>query len=529
MTGVAFSWPRFLLTLKKTIYLWVPLILFIILVINALGLFLPKKYESTAQVRIYAPLYSDMMGTADGVLTIKDRLVTIREEMTSFKFLSAIAHKVNIDAGIAPGSLEHEELIQRMTRSISLHLKGQDLFTISYRDSTPELAYKVTLEIVTQYLINSNHYYERRTSDRITFIAEQLKDATVRLDKAQEGTLAYKNEHINEIPEAQNANQRRMEQLRTEHLGVRQQLSALKETLILAKTKLVEIEPEIIAEIIESENDGRLLGLKNQKQQLELALDMKLKVFTENHWEVEPLQSQLTLLDEQIALAEDKKEQTITRTPNPAYQSLEDTITRTELDIQRYQTRSQRLQADITTLEKYNARIPQSKLDLSQLESEQRFAENRVDTLRTQLEDAKLAGHLEQQGQGPSFDQMDPPRRPTAASSPNRKKIAAASVVVGFGAGGALILLLTLLDTAVRTMKEARQILQMPVLGVVQQIVTPTEQRRLRRRKILRICVASTGLVTLAIVLTLSLTVYHQPLMEGVQTLRNLINERLSP
>jgi hypothetical protein len=134
------------------------------------------------------------------------------------------------------------------------------------------------------------------------------------------------------------------------------------------------------------------------------------------------------------------------------------------------------------------------------------------------LQQAKVAGQLEQTGQGPSFEIFDRPQEPEEPVFPNPKRVALASVALGGAAGAALIYLLAVLDTVVRDVSEARLILRMPVLGVMQSIVTAAQARARHRRRVRRIVGWGGGLTLVLIALAVGAMKYHEPLARKMET-----------
>lgn len=79
-------------------------------------------------------------------------------------------------------------------------------------------------------------------------------------------------------------------------------------------------------------------------------------------------------------------------------------------------------------------------------------------------------------------------------------KFAAAGVAGGGCVGAAIILLLTLFDSTVRSVDEARLVLQMPVLGIFQRVTSPTQLRLQRRRRIYQAVGATSVLLLLVVI-----------------------------
>jgi len=169
--------------------------------------------------------------------------------------------------------------------------------------------------------------------------------------------------------------------------------------------------------------------------------------------------------------------------------------------------------------------IPQHQAELDPLQNALDHAKERVEFLEKRLDEAKTTGAIELKGLGPSLTVMDPPRTPQVPVSPNRGKIAALSVVLGLGMGAALIYLLTLFDSALRSVEEARRMLQMPVLGVMQRIVTATEEMRLRRRHRRRVFGLSATLMVMAVLIVISFTFYREPIQHSIESVQKYINQ----
>ena len=122
-------------------------------------------------------------------------------------------------------------------------------------------------------------------------------------------------------------------------------------------------------------------------------------------------------------------------------------------------------------------------MKLERLEQAQSASFARVMMYNKRLSEAKVTSQQDRKGQGPTFEIIDRPRLPIRPYSPSMKKIIAIGFVLSAGAVGALVCLLTFMDTAVRTIDEARRLIRMPLLGVMQRIITAQEALRLRRRR----------------------------------------------
>lgn len=517
-----FSWARALFIANRYKWWLACLALVIIVTTNLAGLMLPVKYKSTVKVKIYEPRE---YRRGDRGPTVHDRLITIREEVSSDPFVADVAGRLNLDAGIKPHTPEYYQLLDRIKKHIELWTKGSDLISFSYVSTDPKRAQQVVTTVVNKYLAETNRIFENAQQQKISFLEQELERAERNLGQAQQQVVNYMNEHPNEIPEAQGANIKRLEEARSGLIRDTQQINTLRQNLILARQKLTETPKTI--EQVTTEQNNQHEQLQARKRDLAMQLQMLLEDFTEEHWKVKEVRSQLKLVEDQLAESKMSERQTVTETLNPNHQALEDRITQMELELDRLRTRVQERRGNISQLEVYIANIPERRLELEKLQDQRRFAAQRVDRLRQDLYQARQISNEMDLGQGPTFEIISSARDDSPPVSPNRTMIFAASLALAAGVVAALVFLLALLDTAVRSVAEARQVLQMPVLGCVQRIITPSEQRRLRRRRLRRALGLGTGLTALLVAAAFVWMFYSEPLLNGLESVRAVISQQL--
>jgi polysaccharide chain length determinant protein (PEP-CTERM system associated) len=512
---------RLLLKAKTTKRWWVTLAVFIIVAVNVAGLFRPPRYQASALVLIRQPPIADQR--VRDTFRLTDMLDTIRQRVTSFSFLSEIARKLNLDAGIPPDSNEYEQLIERMRKAITLNVEPE-FFQLQYAGYTPREAYNVADAIVKLFITQSGEYYNDKAKKNVGFLDAQLRQARLEMDDAQKKIRAYKDAHIKEIPEAQAEHMSRLAKRRDEYQTSRQDLEAIRSALTLAQQSLKQIPKDLTTEVTQTDG-SELRQLRSSAGALRMKIELLIQVngYTEEHWEVKTARKQLALIEDQLASATQSVAKEITFQSNPRYADLQTRITEYQLKIGELQKRQVEQEADIKELEKYLTAIPKHQDELQTLERNYTIAAGQVESYLNQLDQARKASELEAQGMGPSFEIKDPPRVPVMPFSPNRSKIAAVSVVLGLGGAFGLIFLLALLDQSLRSIEEARQVLRMPMLGVVQRIVTPAQIARLRRRRRRRLLGLGAVVVLLIGVGALGYFRYREDLLLGAGNLRDFL------
>lgn len=520
----ALSLSRFLLMLRTTKRWWIPLFVVTAVAINVAGLFQKKKYEAQALVSIYEPAQNSANPVA-GVATIDDRMKIIGNEITSPAFLRTIAAKENLDVGIAPDTQQYQWLLAYMADSISLHIKEQSYFTIAYKSNSPEKAQRVTRAIVDLFMKNSDDYFNGKTKMQVTALEAQLKDANAQLQAAQDDLIKYQHEHFNETPQAMESHLKSLSELTLKKQMDAIELQNTQEKLTLAHKRLDHMDPNVATHAVGPEAVSPLQKAIDQRRELEMKLNLTLKDFTPLHPQVVELQSQIAELDKQIAEGPGTATKAAGTVPNRDYADLQNQIAQYELDLKRINSNVDQETSHILTLNTYLSEFPKFKVPLDELENKRRFKEERVIQTMKDLSEARSRYEFERKGLGPSFTISQYPELPMIPVSPNRKKIAVAGVGLGFIAAMGLVLLCALLDNVVRSVDEARAMMQMPILGVVQRIVTPAEELLLRRRRRRRILAASMATTVLFAVVLVGLLFYRDPIQHSLETVQKIVDQ----
>lgn len=530
MASPSFNVGRFLLMLKTMKRWWVAVLLLVIVGGNVGGLLLPSKYEAQAFVAIHEPKIETISQLSNQVLNVEDRLKNIREELTSPDFLKVIAARENLDAGIQPDTPQYQKLLQNMAAAITLTVKEQAHFAISYLASSPEQAQHVTRAIVDQFIKVSDDYYNSKATSLVSLVDDQLKDAKAQLKVSQEAVSKYENEHYNEIPSALERHVKRLSELGTQKQADIIGLQVVQEKLDLANKMLETMDPN--ATVVRGP-DGQASSVEKliqEKQALEVKANLLLKDFTPAHPQVVDVRAQIAELDRLILETQKTKDNAPalpksdrTAIPNKEYAQLHSQISAYQIEETRLKGKVDEDTRQIGEIERYVNNIPQYKTPLDQLENDRRLKEDQVNQLTRKVSEARMTIAIEQRGMGPSFEIQQYPLLPQIATWPNRQKIFILSVGMALIATLGLLYLMTVFDSAVRSVDEARDILKMPILGMVQRIITPAEElmmRQRRRRQFLSVGMAMTIII---VVLVVGLTLYRDSLEHSLETMRNYI------
>ncbi|MFH0731651.1 MAG: GNVR domain-containing protein [Candidatus Omnitrophota bacterium] len=124
------------------------------------------------------------------------------------------------------------------------------------------------------------------------------------------------------------------------------------------------------------------------------------------------------------------------------------------------------------------------------------------DTLLQRLETAKITQRLESSKEGTKYTILDPARLPLKPVKPNKPLVLFMSIFLGICAGAGMVFIAELLDHSFLGIDQAKQTLDLPILGAIPKIITVADlnAQRMRRMKITGLSII-TGVVLLVVII----------------------------
>lgn len=116
--------------------------------------------------------------------------------------------------------------------------------------------------------------------------------------------------------------------------------------------------------------------------------------------------------------------------------------------------------------------VPLQEQQLAKLQRDYSVNESIYQRLLQRLETAKISQTLEESDNGTNFKILEPARLPLEPVKPNKPLMIIGGLIVGIGLGAVLIYLIEMSNTSIRTMDEARNLLELPVFAAISTIRT---------------------------------------------------------
>jgi uncharacterized protein involved in exopolysaccharide biosynthesis len=507
----------------------------------------PPTYRSTGTILIeQQELPEDLV--ASTITTYADqRIQVISQRVMTTDNLLRLINQFNLYPKLRARQ-PRESLLARMRKDIRFSMISADVmdprqgratkadiaFSVSYDSPSPDLAARVANQLVSLYLDENLRNRQQLSADAETFLEQQAKGLEQSIAGTQSALAAFKNKHINSLPEEETVNRetliRTQDELRDIDTQLRSQeqqatyldgqLATLSPTsqvytstgervlspadqLKFLRTQYASLSavyapthPDVLrlkAEIDGLERSiGRVDTGNDLQRRLETARTQLAQLrerYSADYPDVVRLQKQVDSLSQAIgaAGASAVAPATTAQPDNPAYIQIK--AQRKAADAERDALLGQRtaIQATIADLETRLGATPAVERDYDALANELQNEQLQYREIRQKQMEAKIAQNMEDQQKGERFTLIDPPLPAEQPASPNRPLLLALGAVLALASGGAMVLVLDKRDGSVRSRRDLESLLSIAPLAIVPQMWTRSDiaRRRWRRRLLL--------------------------------------------
>ncbi len=464
---------------------------------------MPDQYQASA--RVYVDTQSVLAPFLRG-LTIStgdtDRKVLLMTRtLLSQPNLEKVLRMTDLDLK-AQTEAQKEEMISSLRSKISLRgTRRENLYTISYRDESPEIAKLVVKSLLTLFM-ESNLGEVRKDQDSATqFLEQQIADYERRMRDMEENMTRFKQRNLGYLPNETGGYYERIRNFKAQReqaaldLKVAEDRAATLQAQIGGEQPSFGVGPQARdVQVDTSQIDGRISAAEKR-------LDDLLFRYTDKHPDVVTTRAMINDLKRQrrqeIAAARKELEKLpeYSNTQESAYvQQMRISLAEAETEIaakkvlvEEYDTRAKGLTDDIEKVLRVEAEQRQMTRDYQVLKKNH-------DSLVSRLESAKLARKADTSSDTVQFRVIDPPRAPSKPAGPNRVFFSTLVLLVGLGAGFVVAFVMSQIRPTFDERQVMNDVLGLPVLGSVNMVWTP-DQIRARKVRNVSFVFSLTGLV----------------------------------
>ncbi|MBK1729263.1 XrtA system polysaccharide chain length determinant [Halorhodospira halophila] len=462
---------------------------------------LPDTYEASSEVYVDT---DSVLGPLLGGMTVRpdaeQRMNMITSTLLSRDNLREIARQADLDI-----LLGYDDIDRAVDSLQDIDLRGGDesgagdnIYTISFSDEDPEVAYRVVRQ-------TGDLFMERGLGDPRTdltasrdFIENQLDRYGTRLRAKEEQLEDFRREHSEVLLAGGDFYSR---------------LRAERERLAEAELEFEQAQSHYESLIAQLEGDGDHPGLVQPPEfenpeldarisNLESELDELRRQYTDQHPDVAHTQRVLEDLREEreeqaVEFSESLMASPVDRVGlgQPDH-PLQLELAESESRVASLETRVEEQRLRVQELEAVSDDVPEIESEYSRLTRDYEVLQNSYSELRDRLEQAVLTGEVESGADSVDFRVLQPPEQPSEAAAPNRPLLGSAVLVLGLGAGTGFAFLLAQIRGTVAAPGQLGELTGRPVMGQISRVRTPAHRRR--RRMEMLVFFSATGALLVA-------------------------------
>jgi polysaccharide biosynthesis transport protein len=492
---------------------------------------LPVSYKSSTQILVEQPTMPK-----DYVITnvnddLQDRVQNITEQILSRTRLLRIIDQFNLysDSRIP---LTPDEKAAQMRKDIEIEVvhdpnnQKVTAFKIDYSAPDPHVAQKVTGELTNLFINENLEVRQQQSQDTTKFLQSQLEAARQSLTEQDAKIRVFKGEHVGDLPSQQASNLQIL-------AGMQSQLENEQDALNTARQQQVYLQTLInqyrTLQGTSRGGEGGQPGLTGGLPAIEKELDrLKSELadlssrYTDRYPDVQKLRVQIAKTEKMREdLIADLKRQPKGDQPDGAAVARELADPSQTSPLLQLQGQLQANRTEITNREQaiaglkgkvsdYQARLndePVREQQLSDLTRGYDQSKANYDDLLKKENASKMATSMEELQKGERFRMIDPPSLPLKPDFPNRLKFCEIGLGLGLALGIVVAGGFEFMDDRLHSEREMKALLPVKVISEIPEIVTPSDERKSKRRLWLRW--AMTAFVFAAILTGSALSYLH--------------------
>jgi polysaccharide chain length determinant protein (PEP-CTERM system associated) len=440
---------------------------------------MPNVYES--QARVYADTQSLLAPLLKGLTVETNSGSQIRlmvKTLLSRPNLERISRMTDLDIR-ANTPKEYEAIIDNLRNNIIIKKTGgrsQNIYTISFRDSNPEIAKNVVQSALTVFIENTLGENRTDSDSAQKFIKDQIKEYENRLSRDEARLTEFKQKYSSMLPGQYGGYYNKLniakDQLQIIELALKEsetQLESARSQLSTTPNNSNQVQNKIqSSNSIKTSYDSRI-------SELEFTLDSLQLKYTDKHPDVAEARRRLAHLEKQrskeiddyLTTTNNEDGSTLITSQNPVIQQLQIQANQYENQVASLRVRADEARDKVEGIENKIHVLPEIEAELVALNRGYEITKKKYEALLSRQDTAQLAQKADESANKIQFKVIDPPRVPTEPVGPKRILLFLLVTFVGLGAGLGLSLLLSQLSPVATSTSQLFKATGVPIFGTV--------------------------------------------------------------
>ncbi len=449
---------------------------------------IPNRYEANA--RIFVDTDSLLKPLISGLAiapNVNQQVTMLTRTLVSRPNIEKLMRSSDMDL-LARTQSEKEKMVDQLMKDIVLAGGRDNLYSISYRDTSPERARRVVQNFVSMFVESGLGDKRRDSEGAIRFVDDQIKNYEARMTEAEGRMKDFRLANMELLGTGQSGNyigqiaalSDELKRLNLELRSAEQSRDALKQQLSSGEIpSMLPALPGGSAASATPEIDARIDAQKRQVDEL-------LRRYTDQHPDILASRRLIVQLEAERKKAIEEHEKALKgedksgAPTNPVFQQIKIAISEAEANIAALRARSGEIKSRIDRLTDAAKRRPEVEKQMAQMERDHGNLRRSYEALVSRREQASMGQEVEASGVGAEFRLIEPPRASPKPVFPDR--MAMVVMVLALAAGGGLFASFAYAQIfpTVADAPTLRQIGNRPVLGSVSMLMSGPMLRRRR-------------------------------------------------
>ncbi|HUT60004.1 MAG TPA: hypothetical protein VNA25_19335 [Phycisphaerae bacterium] len=381
------------------------------------------------------------------------------------------------------GKMAKQVLVQRLMANVQIRwdVRSQDvdLVSVSFTHDDPNLAQDMPNTLVRNYITQVSEQIVERLKAGRDFLLKQVNECDGRLDEATKQRIEFEARYGGMLPESPSAlldSQREvasdMDTVRRQHLVATQKLERLK--ALAEKTPDSAEEPVQVIRGPNPELERLKEELRKYQDQLDSAIN--LRHMTDNHPTVQTLHKKIEELTEQVVQTPEETVLQKVFGSDATDEGLSMALAGAQSEVEMGSSELERLQGRLTTVQNLVANYAPIREQYLKLLKKVTEVEVEKTNWQGRLTGVDMALSAEVAKRRTHLNAVQLAEKQFRPSSPQLLYVLGLALAGGLAFGGGLVFLGNTLDRSIATTEDAAKHFDLPVFGVVGEIVTPRER-----------------------------------------------------
>ena len=450
---------------------------------------MPDMYEAAARVHVdtqsvLRPLLSGLAVQPN----LDQQVSLVSRTLISRPNVERLIRMTDMDLKVTSAA-EKEAMVESLQRTLKITGVPRDnLYSISYRDSSPDQAKRVVQSLLSIFVESSLGNTRRDSDTARRFIEEQIRQYEKRLEEAEGRLKDFRLRNMNVMGADGRDYFARMATLSESLNNAKLELRAAEESRDALKRELAGEEPVFLPEAPASTPGAPASELDARIDSQKKVLDELLRRYTDLHPDVVGTRRLIQSLEDERkqelaarAKAATASGQRPTMNANPVTQQLRIALAEGEANVASLRARVNELEARYAQLLAAARMRPELETELTQLDRDYAIQKKQYESLVVRRESAAISGSMDATAGVAEFRVIDPPIVSPKPVAPNRLLLLAGALAAALAAGVGASFLVSQVFPTVHDVHRLGALGGRPVLGSVTTLAS-SEVVRGRRR-----------------------------------------------